>query len=229
MARKMTSVGLDVVSGHRWRLAAVALTLAALAACGNAEYRYVANRQHGNFFKVPTGWHLQNITDLERQGRPEELPGGIVSVWHTVFDNAPTSAGPTLGKEQLPEQVTGSAEIYAISTSYREQFSMSKIREMAFNGVDPLFAPDELSPRIRLVAPGYTPLQAGDLDGSRVIANLDVSEEGGEPRWMTIDVSLLFDNRTGRIFLLRMQCASTCYEQNRAAVDEIAASWTVKP
>jgi hypothetical protein len=40
---------------------------------------------------------------------------------------------------------------------------------------------------------------------------------------------MLFDNRTGRIFLLRMQCASTCYEQNRAAVDEIAASWTVKP
>lgn len=229
MARKMTSAVHDVVSRHRRTWAALGLALLVVAGCGGSDYKYVANREHGNFFKVPTAWHLQNVTEVDREGRPEELPGGIVSIWHTVFDNAPSGGLPTLDAEQLPEQVTGSAEIYAISDSYREQFSMSKIREMAFGGVDPVFAPDELSPKIRLVTPGYTPLEGGDLNGSRVVANMDLAEEGATPRWMTVDVSMLFDNRTGRIFLLRMQCASACYEQNRAAVDEIAASWTVKP
>lgn len=206
--------------------ALVALAFVA-AGCGGSKYHYVANSQNGNFFKVPTGWNFKNVTEEDKAGRPDEIPSGIVSIWHTQFDNAPAFDQPTLDVLQLPEQVVGHAQIYTISRSDREQLSMSAVRSMAFGfGVDPLAPPDELSPRVRPVS--FVGLTGGEGTGSRVIANFNLAEDNTEPRWMTVDVSFLLDIRTNRIFTLRMACGSSCYLAHNAAIDEIATSWTVK-
>lgn len=219
---------------HRQRVVACLVALVSLlgvvAACGGApSYRYVANREHGTFFKVPASWSLENVTAADGQGRPEEIQSGLVSVWHTVFDESAASTATTAAEAAgLPVAVVGSAQIFAISSSYREQLSMSAIRAQAFGGIDPLFAPDDLAgAKVRIVS--YVPLQGGDgLNGSRVVANVDVAEDGQDPQWITRDVSMLFDTRKGRIFLLSMACESQCYLQNRADIEGIAGSWTVR-
>ncbi len=204
----------------------VALSGAVLTACGGeSTYRYVANREHGNFFKLPASWKLENVTNSEQEGRPEEMDSGLVSIWHTVFDGGAAPAAT----DALPTSVVGSAQIFAISNSYREQLSMSAIRSQAFGGVDPLFAPDDVAgSKVRVVS--YVPIEGGDgVNGSRVVANVDLAPEGEEPQWITRDVSLLFDTGKGRIFLLAMGCESQCYLQNRAEIDGVAGSWTVRP
>ena len=123
--------------------------------------------------------------------------------------------------------VAGSAQIFALSAAYREQLSMSEVRSQAFLGVDPLFAPEELiGTKVRVVS--YAPLHAGaGVSGSRVVANLNLSDDD-VPQWVTRDVSLLFDLRNSRVFLLSLGCESECYLQNRTEIDRVASSWTVR-
>ena len=205
------------------RMAAAALLAAMLTACsGGSSYRYVANRENGNFFKVPSSWKLEDITAADAADRPTETASNVRSVWHTVF-----SGGVPVPGGGEPAEVVGSAQIFLVSASYREQLSLSSIRTQIFGGVDPLFAPDELvGSSVRVVS--YTALQGGTgVSGSRVVANLNLAEDDA-PQWVTRDVSLLFDPRKGRVFVLAMACESECYLQNRTEIDRVAASWTVR-
>jgi hypothetical protein len=203
---------------------AAAALLVGAAACGGSDYRWVTNGSQGNFFKVPSAWDYDVITSSQNQGRPEALPGSITPVWHVYFDSAkgtPTPEGP----EDLPTDLIGNAQIFSLSNYYRENYSVSSVREQLFHGIDPVYPPDDLQGRVELVS--YRPIEdAEGLTGSRVVANINLSEDGGE-RWLTVDGSMLFDSRTGRIFALTMECTSECYELNRSAADQIAASWKV--
>ena len=138
------------------RMAAAALLAAMLTACsGGSSYRYVANRENGNFFKVPSSWKLEDITAADAADRPTETASNVRSVWHTVF-----SGGVPVPGGGEPAEVVGSAQIFLVSASYREQLSLSSIRTQIFGGVDPLFAPDELvGSSVRVVS--YTALQGG--------------------------------------------------------------------
>ena len=68
------------------------------------------------------------------------------------------------------------------------------MREQLFHGVDPVYPPDDLSGRVELVS--YRPIdEAGGLTGSRVVANINLADDGGA-KWLTVDGSVLFDDRT---------------------------------
>jgi hypothetical protein len=102
---------------------------------------------------------------------------------------------------------------------------VSSVRQQLFHGIDPVYPPDDLQGRVELVS--YRPIEDVEgLTGSRVVANINMVEEG-TPSWLTVDGSMLFDSRTGRIFALTMECAADCYLENRSAADQIAASWKV--
>jgi hypothetical protein len=225
------------LTAERWRgrrrgrpvtAAVLAVALAVLgSACGDPAYQFVSNRDQGNFFKVPSSWDLQNITHTQNEGRPEAEPGGILPLWHMVFAADVAGDGLDTDPEGNPTELQGSAEIYVIADYYRENFSLSSIRSQLFRGVDPLYPPDELQAKVERV--GYEQLTGGEgLTGSRVVANIDLAADGEDPNWVTMDVSMLFDNRLGRIYVLSMRCTATCYLANRAAIDEVAASWTVR-
>lgn len=198
---------------------AMALLLVGLAGCGQKDYRYVSSSQYGNFFRLPVEWRYADVTASDRAGRPDGDQGGISSVWHVQFSNSAKIS---------ENDIAGTARVYTLSNYYRETNSISKLRSQLFNGVDPVYPPDDLSDRVELV--DYQPLVNGRLSGSRVVANVNVALPGEPASWMTIDNSMLVDDtfQSGRVYELSMQCSGTCYEAQRAKVNEIAGSWKVK-
>jgi len=157
-------------------------------------------------------------------GRADALPGSITPLWHVYFDSA-KGVAPRTDANDLPADIVGNAQIYSLSNYYRENYSISQVREQLFHGVDPVYPPDDLSGRVELVS--YRPIEEpGGLTGSRVVANINLADDGSA-KWLTVDGSVLFDDRTGRIFALTMECTSQCYLQNRSMADQIAASWKV--
>ena len=212
-----------------WRpvaaLAAAVVAVAALAgACGGNEYRWVANGNEGNYFKMPSTWAYDVSSGADTAGRSDALPGSITPVWHVSFNSA-EGAPPQTDANDLPADLVGNAQIYSLSNYYRENYSISQVREQLFHGVDPVYPPDDLSGRVELVS--YRPIEEAEgLTGSRVVANINLAEDGGS-KWLTVDGSVLFDDRTGRVFALTMECTTQCYLQNRSMADQVAASWKV--
>lgn len=194
------------------------------AACGGSEYRWVTNGTEGNFFKVPSSWDYDEISTTASQGRAESMPGPITPVWHIYFDSAEGTPAQTV-EGMPPVHLIGNARIFTLSNYYREHYSVSSVRQQLFHGIDPVYPPDDLEGRVELVS--YRPIEdVAGLTGSRVVANINMVEEG-EPRWLTVDGSMLFDDQVGRIYALTMECAADCYLENRSAADQIAASWKV--
>jgi len=213
---------------RRWRAplgAALALTALAgvLGGCAGNDYHWVANGSQGAYFKVPSAWDYSVVTN-EDDGRAQAMPGSITPVWHVYFQSA-KGREATHDANDLPADVVGNAQIFTLSNYYRESYSISEVRKQLFHGVDPVYPSDDLTGRVELVS--YRPLEEGNgLSGSRVVANINLADQG-DPRWLTVDGSVLFDDRTGRIFALTMECTSGCYLQNRSMADQIAASWKV--
>ena len=158
---------------------AVLVGAAVLGACGGNEYRWVEQRQRGRLLQGADG--AGTTTSWPRpgtQGRADALPGSITPVWHVYFDSAKGTAPQTDGND-LPADLVGNAQIYTLSNYYRENYSISQVREQLFHGVDPVYPPDDLQGRVELVS--YRPIEEGEgLTGSRVVANINLAEDGGD-------------------------------------------------
>jgi len=204
----------------------VALLGVGLAGCGAPEYRFVSNRKLGSFVRIPSSWAVQDLTADQSQGRVNPLPSGIESVWKLAFVSGDPASVDDRG---LPAEVTGRIEVYQVSDYYREQYSISALRSTQTVGmsVDPVYPPDGVgSEQVELGA--YEQLSVAGVAGSRSVANLNTASDGDEPKWVTQNLTLLFDHDTGRIYVLSMYCSGTCYLENRQAIDEIAASFAVR-
>ena len=69
----------------------------------------------------------------------------------------------------------------------------------------------------------FRSLDIGGVTGSRSVANLNTASGSDEPKWITQNLTLLFDHGTGQIYVLSMYCSGSCYLANRQAIDEVAA------
>jgi hypothetical protein len=204
----------------------VAVLLGGLTSCGEPDYRFVSNRQLGSFVRIPRTWAVQDLTATQNQGRVNPLPSGIQSVWKLAFVSGDPGNVDDLG---LPAEVTGRIEVYKVSDYYREQYSISALRSTQTVGmsVDPVYPPDGVgSERVELGA--YEQLDIGGVTGSRSVANLNTASGSDEPKWITQNLTLLFDHGTGQIYVLSMYCSGSCYLANRQAIDEVAASFAVR-
>ncbi|MGE0731079.1 MAG: hypothetical protein AB7O92_33020 [Acidimicrobiia bacterium] len=206
-------------------LLALALTLP-LAACGESSQRFVSNRSLGTFFRLPDGWPTEDLTEASKEGRVEELPSGIQTLWHQAFGSGDPASIDAAG---LPDEVVGQARVYAVSDYYRETFSLSSLRSSIFLlNVDPVYPPESIdSQQNRLV--DYRPLEMGEgLTGSRVVANLDTDPADEGEAWVTQDVTILFDDAVGRVYVLSLYCSGPCYERNRSDIDRVVGSFMVR-
>lgn len=208
--------------------AVVATSALLLGACGQSKFQYVSNRDVGSYLKIPTAWPVEDVTARDAEGRVEEPPQGIDSIWHLAFSTGDTTS---VDVKQLPTEVRGSVQVFSVRDYYRETFSISRLRASVFLGnIDPVYPEQDIDSRTnRLV--GYQLLAEDDgLTGSRVIANLnlDTSGEEGSAAWVTQDVTLLFDNQEGMVYVLSMYCGGDCYERNQDEIDQVATSFTVR-
>ena len=206
-------------------IAAVALVLP-LAACGQSGDRFVSNRALGTFFRLPDAWPSEDLTEADKEGRVAELPSGIQTLWHQAFGSGDPAGTDEAG---LPSEVVGQARVYAVSDYYRETFSLSSLRSSIFLlNVDPVYPPESIdSQQNRLV--DYQPLEKpGGLTGSRVVANLDTDPDDQAESWVTQDVTILFDDAAGRVYVLSLYCSGPCYERHRADIERGVGSFEVR-
>ncbi|MFN0027881.1 MAG: hypothetical protein ACKV2O_11990 [Acidimicrobiales bacterium] len=212
---------------------AVAAVWGVLGACAAPTYRFVSNDQLGSYFRLPRTWQAQDVTDQRTEGRIAADPGAIVTLWDLRFLGP---AGPpstivagTGSSAALPSNVVGRVLIVDLGPTQTQKLALSDIRK-SFSMLehDPLFPPEDIdSDQIEVAS--YEQLAAGEsLTGSRVVSNLDLDPDGDAGLWFTESQSMLFDNRSGLLYVLTMRCVADCYQRNQQQIDEIANSFTVR-
>jgi hypothetical protein len=204
----------------------VALLGVGLAGCGAPEYRFVSNRELGSFVRIPSSWAVQDLTANQSEGRVNPMASGIESVWKLAFVSGDPDSVDDRG---LPAEVTGRVEVYQVADYYRENYSISDLRSTLTLGgsVDPVYPPDGVGAE-KVELGSYEQLTIGRATGSRSVANLNMADGDEDPKWVTQNLTLLFDNESGRIYVLTMYCSGSCYLENRQAIDEVAASFAVR-
>ncbi len=221
---------------QRWAaLLAAAASLVVVHACSAPKYEYVSNGEFGNYFRMPRSWQMQDITDQLSAGRVGADQGSNVTLWEVLLASPLRVTGTTAPApnaevaELLSPNVVGRVMVVDLGPSDTEQVGLSTVRAaFSATGIDPLFPPEDLASDTVEVA-SYEPLAAGEsLTGSRVVANIDVDPSPSSAQWITESQSMLFDNRTGLVYLLSLRCAAECYELNQQQINEIASSFTVK-
>lgn len=197
-----------------------------LAACGQSKFQYVSNRSVGSYLKIPTAWPVRDVTQEETQGRVQEPQQGIDSVWHLAFS---TGDATQVDAKDLPTEVRGSVQVFSVRDYYRETFSISQLRASVFLGnVDPVYPQQDLDSRNNRLVGYQLVAEDGGLTGSRVVANLNIDPTGSAEAWITQDVTLLFDNQNGMVYVLSMYCAGDCYERHQDQINQVATSFTVR-
>jgi hypothetical protein len=213
-----------------WRLAcAAAVTVSLLAgACSRSGYEYVSSSNRNAYFKIPANWHFYDKRDLlvasgqSLSGATTQQPPWLIgydsspdpSIQH-VIDIADATSYPVVMAqvEQLPNQV-------------RDQFSIASLRNWVYP-VDRLIqanAGELVSYNDNLVVPG-------GLHGLRM--TFDVSLGGNSSvvagnKVIRATQTAYVDPKTNLLYLFIIRCESHCYRDNKALIDQIANSWTVK-
>jgi hypothetical protein len=215
---------------RRVRVAAlglVALTLA-LGACSRSSYEYVSSSDRKAYFKIPANWEFYDKRDLlVASGQSlstatnDQFPWLIgydsspdPSVKHVIDIGDPTSYPVVMAQvEQLPNQV-------------RDQFSINSLRNWVYP-VDRLIqanAGEMVSYDDNLVV-------EGGLHGLRM--TFDVTLGGNSSviagnKVIRATQTAYVDPKTNRLYLFLIRCESHCYRDNKALIDQITNSWTVK-
>lgn len=192
-----------------------------LTACGESKYHYANASAEKTFFKIPSNWNRETLTEKDRENRPLGSGQSVVSLWHVGFSDPAAQDGEDLSV------LTGDAFVYGLTFSPREQFSLSRLRATQFLGVDPLFNDDSaIAEKLEIVGVEKRETGGGGA-GTRVVANVNVAEDGQPARWITIDATTAIDFNLQRAYVLTMRCEAACYKQHQKTADSIAASWKV--
>ena len=210
-----------------WATAALVVALAATA-CGESKNVYVSNPQESVFFRVPKTWRIFRLTASDTEGRPETLPASVERTWHLAADS---DANPDLVHlvEHGAQQPILDAGVYTLSESANDRMSLSQVRTIAFGVTDPISYDPGAPPRWEIVADSYKPLAfPKGVTGNRVAINVpDPDAPDDKTKWATIDAVTIHDPVSSRVYIFKIRCASQCYLDNRAEINEILESWTV--
>ena len=194
------------------------------SACGSPSHKYIANGAEDLFFRVPNSWTIYRLSATDTDNRSAPLPSGFDRTWHVVADASATPTPEDAGNEAMPTAPVAVAEVWALNSSHNDQMSQTQMRRVLFGGFDPLLQDPGVPAEWEVVS--ATPLEFNkQVLGYRVVINQPTPID--PTKFRTISGSSLFDPATGRVYLLKVQCASECYKANVAAIDDVALSWTV--
>jgi hypothetical protein len=204
-----------------WAL--VIVLVLALAGCAEPTYTYVANTTQNAYFKVPRAWKPVDSTVLQKA-----INNGVVkkSRWTVGFD---ASADPT------PEHVFGTltSEPFVYATAYNVSSTMSN--EMSYDSLRDSFLPVTSQARAVVAQEGFP------LTGFRLLATTLLAPGQGVHGVRQIfdytfpdGVVVTFDqiaetNATQtQLYMLVVHCTAACYLHNRAEIDTVMNSFTVR-
>ena len=186
-------------------IVAASLLAAALVAgsCSvrGSEYQYVRSPSTGTYLKLPDSWDIAKIES------DEGVEFGRLFDRKKIDLEGPSWAG---------ERPTGFVQVRSLSTPERDVLSFELARNVVFD-VDQGLADGTVTPVKNIKA------DQGDFRGQRIIFEIE-----GDGTTATIDQTALVDAKTTRFYLLVIGCKSTCYEQYKDEIEDVASSFTLK-
>lgn len=198
-----------------------------LPACGGDGFTYVGSSDGKAFFKVPASWAFFDKRELlVASGLSLSGQANQQFQWLIGFDAAPEPSLEHLALGNIPNHPVVLAQAQGeLPFSFREDLSLRGLRNL-FYPVDRLIQSNaaELLAHEDIVLPG-------GLHGSRVLYDVvpqGVTGVAWEGSVLRIDQTTIVDAGTRTIYSFLVRCESHCYRDNKAVIDQIVESWTVK-
>ncbi|MET9338296.1 hypothetical protein [Nonomuraea sp. NPDC003804] len=220
-----------------WMKAAVstatvtAVLTAGVAACGQAEYTYVRDREGTTYFKVPSSFSKIDSTkiDLLLSGdHPESETAKLRKqlVWSTAFDQAPEPAVDHLLGSQDPFVYS---TVHRLTEPQRNVVSLNTMRDFIL----PVTEEMRQAYTQRLMEAGQQPTLArfelltdqpivlsDGARGVRVRFNYLIGDTV-----QTFDQTAYLDRTGGTVSVLLIRCTAACFSKRVAEFDNIAESF----
>jgi hypothetical protein len=217
--------------GARWRGAAtVAFSLAVLVlagSCSNSGFLYVSSSDRRAYFKVPADWRFFDKRDI-LVGSGQSLSGETNRQlpWLIAFDSDPKpSLDHILSLGDAPGYPVVEARIQKLTLQLRDQLSLAGIR----NAIYPV---DQLLQENAAEVLTYKDVTfPGGLHGNRITYDVipngatGISSGGSVIR---VEQMGVIDASTNTLYIFVVRCESHCFQANKALIEQIAESWTVK-
>jgi hypothetical protein len=208
--------------------AVVALTMASLAGCAAPAYTYAADTTDHAYFKVPSGWHevSPGLVSDAQQAISKSAAGSLGGklVWSRAYTEATDlPASRVLADSPAPVVY---ASVQVLRDSLRAQLSFDGMRNLLL-AVTPQARQQAAAAGIKL--PPYKLLGSVTIttsDGVRGIAEQYVYDIGGVPDEFLQTV--LTNSATTKVYLLLVQCLTTCFSAHAAQIETVAQSFTVR-
>ncbi len=208
-----------------------AFLMAGIAACGQADYTYVRDREGTTYFKVPSSFSKIDSTkiDLLLSGdHPNSETAKLRKqlVWSTAFDQA---------AEPGVDHLLGSQDPFVYSTVHlltepqRNMISLNTMRDFIL----PVTEEMRQAYTQRLTEAGQQPsLSRFELLNDQPIA-LDDGARGVRVRFnyligdtiQTFDQTAYLDKTGGTVSVLLIRCTADCFTKRAAEFDGIAESF----
>ena len=209
------------------RLLALSMGLAFLtASCSKSTYLYVSSSDRRAFFKVPANWKFYDKRQiLVGTGRSLSGQTDRQFPWLIAFDSDPNPSLDHVLRDYAPKYPIVFAQVEKLPFSLQDTLSLQSLRNI-FYPVDQLLQENaaEILSYKNIVLPG-------GLHGNRVI--YDVIPQGtsgiasGVPV-IRVDQTGVVDASGQTLYLFLVRCESHCFRDNKALLEQIADSWTVK-
>lgn len=226
----------------RRRSAVLAVVLACtvmVAACGQSDTRFVANKRLGVFLKVPAGWtelSQQDLRPLYTVDGKEPSGDALAQLesisWEKAWDSSPN---PGIGHFVLGEANAPVVRTYARTLLPKEhdKVSLDSLRDVVVGSYSQSYA-DYLDivrqpGTASFVNADFEPLQDTELTpkgffGVRTIFKVRTTDGG---LYDLAQVALVDQART-HLYLLLVHCSDACFLQNQAPILDVVNSFTVK-
>ena len=208
--------------------AVAALTMASLTGCAAPAYTYAADTSDHAYFKVPSGWHEvspQLVSDAQ-QSMSKTAAGSLGGklIWSRAYTAATDLSASSLLVDSPAPVVYASVQV--LRDSLRAQLSYNQMRDLLL-AVTPQARQQAAAAGTKL--PPYKLLGSVTIatsGGIRGIAEQYVYDIGGLPDEFLQTV--LTNSATTKVYLLLVQCLTTCFSAHAAQIEAVAQSFTVR-
>jgi hypothetical protein len=223
-------MAVDAAPGRHALLALVgALILMGVvaSACSRSTFEYVSSSDRKAYFKVPADWGFFDKRDiLVASGQSLSEESNRQLKWMIGFDASPDpSVENVLSLGDPPRYPVILARVQELNFQLRDQLSLSGIR----NSMYPV---DQLLQQNAAEILHYEDVVLdGGLHGNRVIFDVITGGVTGVAvgnSVIRVDQTGIVDPATQTLYLFTIRCESHCFRDNKAIIDQIANSWTVK-
>ena len=237
------------------RLVAVLLASSVLlGACVDTRYEYVRDGASNAAFKVPSGWATFDKAAVLGLGSGPQPDTPDPVVWLVGIDGNPDpSVGNVLNSGDLTtEHPQGVAMVQDLSFTEHDSASFQYLRNFLLP-VDQLIQNENSSAIVTyddhvekngfrgihlvmqfreslLAAAGEEDDQTGGAESSDIQRALLGGQGIGvlSPDFVQVNQVALMDDATDRVYVMVIMCSAECYQRDRAEIEAVVDSWTVR-